>query len=251
MNRIVIIGAGNIATHLAMNLKIAGFEIAQIIARTEASAKPLAEAVSAKYTCDLKNLDTTATYFMIAVSDDEIANVAKQIRVGEKLVIHTSGSTPMDVLKDCSTNYGVLYPFQTFSKKKVLNMRKVPICVEGSSLEAQKNIVFLSRQLSDSVQVMNFEQRAVLHLAGVFACNFTNYMYAIANDILAENNLSFDLLKPLITETVDKVQSLSPREVQTGPAIRKDMKTIERQEKMLEKQPDLLEIYKLLTKNIM
>jgi predicted short-subunit dehydrogenase-like oxidoreductase (DUF2520 family) len=247
-NNIILIGAGNVATQLGLSLTAAGYKISQVYSPTKLSSSTLAKKLKAEALTDLKKLDHEASVYIIAVKDDAIAEVAKQLRLKDKLVVHTSGSVSIDILKNVSTNYGVFYPLQTFTKGKKINFKQVPLCVEGNNKATSTALQYFAKSISTNVKVVNSEQRKVIHLAAVFACNFCNHMYAIAEDLLKQNKLSFDLLKPLIEETANKIKELSPAKAQTGPAARGDKKVIEAHLKMLtgkEKQ-----IYKLISENI-
>jgi predicted short-subunit dehydrogenase-like oxidoreductase (DUF2520 family) len=156
----------------------------------------------------------------------------------------------MDVLKTASANYGVLYPLQTFSFGKTVDFSQVPIAVEASSPEIAKQLEALAHKLSPKIVQMSSEQRLVLHIAAVFACNFSNHVFAIAQELLESKDIPFDYLRPLISETAAKVQQALPSEVQTGPAIRKDEKILQKHLDFLKDQPQLQEIYRLLSQSI-
>ncbi|MGY0038140.1 Rossmann-like and DUF2520 domain-containing protein [Pedobacter sp. NJ-S-72] len=142
------------------------------------------------------------------------------------MVVHTSGATPMSVLSIVKNGYGVIYPLQTFSKSKAVDMTRVPLCIEADQESTLEKISVIAQLLSPKVSVVTSEQRGILHLAAVIACNFSNHLYQLSSELLEQHNLKFDLLKPLILETAEKVQSASPAEAQTGPASRNDQKTI-------------------------
>lgn len=225
-NRIIIIGKGNVASHLSRVLK-------------------------AKCTKDIFDATATSDIIILAVNDDAIAEVAGKLKNKNKIVVHTSGSVELDVLKECSANYGVLYPLQTISKKRKLNWREVPVCIEGSNKKTERILFHLALRVIKTKQVykINSDQRRILHLAAVFACNFTNYMYAVAEDILKRKNLSFQLLKPIIQETANKILEISPLDAQTGPAKRNDKKTMREHLKLLPGK-NYRTLYKLLSKSI-
>jgi predicted short-subunit dehydrogenase-like oxidoreductase (DUF2520 family) len=249
-NDIVLIGSGNFATHLGLALYDAGYKITQVYSQKKKSASVLAQKLNATAITDLRKLDQTATVYIIAIKDDAISSVASELKLKDKIVVHTSGSVSIDVLKNVSKNYGVLYPLQTFSKGKAINFRKVPLCVEANNKSTAISLEYFAKSISSKVQKVNSEQRQVIHLAAVFACNFSNHMYAIADDILKKNKLSFDILKPLIEETADKIKNNTPAKMQTGPAIRGDKKTMEGHLKLLGYDKKLKEIYKLVSESI-
>lgn len=247
---ISIIGAGNLATQLGITLHKEGYLISQVYSRTSKSAVILSKKLNAKPISDFKKLSTDSSIYIIAVKDDAIESIAKQLKLKDKIVVHTSGSVPMNVLKKCSKNYGVFYPLQTFSKNKTAEFKTIPICIEANNTSTSTTLQYFAKSISGNVQKVNSEQRKKIHLAAVFACNFSNHMYAIAESILAKNKLSLDLLKPLIEETANKIKDNKPNAVQTGPAIRKDKKTLEAHLKLLSKEKDLQKIYSLISGSI-
>jgi predicted short-subunit dehydrogenase-like oxidoreductase (DUF2520 family) len=167
-----------------------------------------------------------------------------------ELIVHTSGSIHINVLETASTVYGVFYPLQTFSKNREVNFKDVTLCVEGCTPEVTAKLLSLASQLSGKVVELTSEKRMAIHVAAVFACNFTNFMYALSQKLLADQNLDFELIRPLILETAAKVQELMPVEAQTGPALRKDVITIKEHQDFLKNQPNLLRLYEELTKEI-
>jgi len=205
---IVLIGAGNVATHLGNAFKIAGNNINQVYSRTDKSASILAKQLKTDYTVKLSAINPNADLYVIAVSDDVVAEVINHLQLKDKLILHTSGFLPMDILKQTSENHGVFYPLQTFTKTIKMDMKRVPICIEANTEENLTMLKLLAEQISSEVKEINSEQRKILHLAAVFACNFPNFMYTIAEHILQDQNLDFNLLKPLIVETTQKIQVL-------------------------------------------
>ena len=167
-----------------------------------------------------------------------------------KLILHTSGSTALQLLQKYTGKAGVFYPLQTFSKTKELNFRAVPICIEGASPDITKQVKELAQSISNNVYEVSSEQRRILHLAAVFACNFPNYLYGIAQTLLANHQLDFNLLRPLITETAEKVQEQLPADAQTGPAVRNDVSTMSKHLEMLANEPVMKDIYELLSQGI-
>jgi len=247
---IVFIGSGNVATHLAIAFKAMGADIIQVWSRDSRNAEILAAITKATPVKCWDSLDQTADCYVIAVKDDAIAEVASHLQDVRGVVVHTSGATEMDVLKGTGTGYGVLYPLQTFSKTKVVDLKSVPFCIEADRSETFEKIAAMAHLLSESVAEVNSEQRRILHLAAVFACNFTNHLYDLSSKLLQQHQLKFDLLKPLILETAFKVQHTQPAEVQTGPAVRNDLLTLEKHLDLLEGSPHLQDIYQLLSDSI-
>lgn len=247
---IVCIGSGNVATHLAIAFKAMGADIVQVWSHNSRNAEILAALTKAKPISKWEDLDRAADCYLIAVKDDAIAEVATQLIGVKGIVVHTSGATSIAVLSGAGSGYGVLYPLQTFSRTKALDLTKVPFCIEGNQPETLDKINAIAQLLSANVSQVNSEQRKILHLAAVFACNFTNHLYQLSADLLQQHNLKFDLLKPLILETAEKVHSALPVDVQTGPAVRNDKQTMARHLTLLQDTPKLQEIYTLLSTSI-
>lgn len=250
-NKITIIGAGNVATHLAKSLHTNGFDIVEIFSQNINNAKSLAKLVNAKPINTLNLLNTCSDLYLICIKDDAIDAVLKQLTFNNKLIAHTSGSISMEVFKQNNfKNYGILYPLQTFSKFKEVNLSEVPFCIEGNNNSVEQKLSDIAIKLSKNVHLVNSEQRKKLHIAAVFACNFTNYMYTIAYDITSKNDINFDILKPLIKETASKIADNSPASMQTGPAKRNDDDVIKNHLEMLSTNAAYHDIYKLITTNI-
>jgi predicted short-subunit dehydrogenase-like oxidoreductase (DUF2520 family) len=248
--KIVIIGSGNVATHIANALHSVNMEIVQVWSYHYQNASILAAQVDAKAIRDLTEVDQFADLCLIAVKDDAIQSIADQLKDFKGLIVHTSGAVNMDIFESRFEQYGVFYPLQTFSKNKDLDFSTIPLCVEANTNQVLEKLKTLAGKLSRSVLEVSTEKRRILHVAAVFACNFTNHLYALAGEILTNHQLEFDILRPLILETASKVQQAMPMEVQTGPAIRNDEETIRKHTTLLQEQPQLLEIYKTLSESI-
>lgn len=252
--KIVVLGSGNVATHLATALHDAGHEVAAIWSRTAEHAQQLADRINgAEAFCDMELLPEADTY-IISVKDDALVNVSQQLSSskgrGCGVVLHTAGTLPMDLLKPHFDSYGVLYPMQTFSKAKAVDFSVIPMFTEGSDENALSCAKQLAGGISNSVYDLTSEQRKHLHLAAVWACNFVNHCYAIADDELKKVGLPFSVMLPLINETAAKIQQLSPREAQTGPAARWDTDVMERQKLLLKDNERLRTIYELMSIDI-
>jgi predicted short-subunit dehydrogenase-like oxidoreductase (DUF2520 family) len=248
--RITLIGSGNVATHLGAALKNAGHQIVQVYSRNAQHAALLAYHIKAEPTDDLQQITADADLFMISVSDDAIDELAAMLAVHGKPIVHTSGATALQVLLKYTDQAGVFYPLQTFSKSKEVDFRQVPMCIEAAYEDLTIELRQLAQTISNNVSLVNSAQRKVLHLAAVFACNFPNYLYHAAQQLLARHNLNFDLLRPLIAETAQKVEHQIPADVQTGPAVRGDNKTMTTHLGMLQTEPQLKEIYTVLSQAI-
>ncbi|MFL5762836.1 MAG: Rossmann-like and DUF2520 domain-containing protein [Bacteroidia bacterium] len=247
---IVLVGAGNLATHLGIALKRSGHQIIQVYSPGGKTARLLAKTLGAESTGEIKKIRKDATLYIIAVKDDAIETVSGELHLKDQVVVHTSGSVKMNVLKKSSKNIGVLYPLQTFSKSQKTDFKNVPLCLESNSEAAAGLLAKVAGSISGHIQAVSSEQRRALHLSAVFACNFSNHMYRIAELILSSEKMSFDLLKPLIMETAEKVQNASPSVMQTGPAARGDLKTIKAHLKLLKHDKKLRSIYQLLSASI-
>ena len=249
--KVVIIGSGNVATHLALALQSQGITICQIYSRTISNAEILALKIDAPFTSEISEIYRNADIYIYALNDSSFLKILKKFKLPETaLHVHTSGSIPMGDFFGYADKYGVLYPLQTFSKNKTVDFEQVPICIEGITPEVEEEILVIAKLLTSKIYFINSEKRKKLHLAAVFACNFSNYMYDVAYDIVMSAGIDFDILKPLILETAYKVQTMTPKEAQTGPAIRFDEKIINKHLALLNRKKNLKEIYRLLSKSI-
>lgn len=249
--RIVLIGAGNVAHHLGQALLKSGLNLCQIYSRTLESARALGMKTGISYTADIYAIYPDCDIYIFCVSDDALVPVFKGIRMNkEATVLHTSGSMPMQVFQPYRENFGVLYPLQTFSKKRALDFREVPLCIEASNPDTLKQLRKLGHELSESVYEVTSENRKKLHLAAVFANNFTNHLYEMAARLLKDSDMDFALLRPLIFETAHKVMLFTPEEAQTGPARRNDEGILSMHRAMLKNDKKLLQLYTLLSDSI-
>ncbi len=250
IKNIVVLGAGNVASHLSKALNAKGLTIVQLYNRTEESGKRLARLLGASYTNTIQQIIPDADLYILALSDNALPELASQIRVRKGIVVHTSGSVGLDVLQNTSTQIGVLYPLQTFREGKQISFDRIPICIEGNKPGVEKRLVKLAEQLSSNVQIINSRQRKMLHLTAVFAGNFTNYLYTIAQDLLQQYDLPFELLKPLIKQTAANVRHSDLFSLQTGPAVREDTAIIEEHLGLLANEKAYKDIYDLISKQI-
>jgi predicted short-subunit dehydrogenase-like oxidoreductase (DUF2520 family) len=246
MISVTIIGSGNVAQHLVSAFAKSDLvEIVQVFSRQKVTSIPAIEPskIVSEYT-DLKLVDL----FIIAVSDDAIAAVSSQIPFANMLVAHTSGGVAMGVL-DSKHRKAVFYPLQTFTKNKPIVFSEIPICLETQHQSDYQILETVAISISQKVFSINSEQRKALHVSAVFVNNFVNHLYQIGNEICIENNIDFEILKPLILETSKKIETLSPKQAQTGPAKRNDNTTIESHLAFLNNE-NQKEIYKILTQSI-
>ncbi|MDR3187677.1 MAG: DUF2520 domain-containing protein [Prevotellaceae bacterium] len=252
VKRIACIGSGNVAASLLPALYGAGYKIVQVYSRNLRTAQQLAKVLGAASTDNPADLSPNADIYIIAVPDDEIENVLSKTTFGRGIVVHTSGSTPMSVFeKRGIAHYGVLYPLQTFMRHSV-NFLRVPVYVEASDNVAMIELMFMARKLSAEVYKITSEKRMLLHIAAVFACNFSNHLLTIAARLLNDKDLSYVSLKPLICETFERaIQVDNPELLQTGPAMRGDAKIVSQHIKALADYPLIQQIYKLISESIM
>jgi predicted short-subunit dehydrogenase-like oxidoreductase (DUF2520 family) len=255
IKKITILGSGNVSSILGKELFKSGASINGIWSKTLKNAKILAESLQTFGTDKFSELPVNSDLYLVAVSDDAIESVVAQLsqQFGYKIFIaHTSGSFRSEVLEQYVQNSGVFYCLQTFTKETVPDFRSIPVFVSATSTFYENKLLNMAQNLSDCVKVIDEDQRKVLHLAAVFANNFVNHIYSVSQEILLKNNLDFKYLIPLIEETSRKiVEGNHPGSIQTGPAIRKDLKIIEEHLKMLEDFPQFKEIYNSLTKSLM
>ncbi|MGM0531545.1 MAG: Rossmann-like and DUF2520 domain-containing protein [Bacteroidota bacterium] len=249
--RIVFIGAGNVATNLAMALRKSGHEIVQVYSRTEESAEELAHQVVAEPITQMNRIIADADIYFLAVNDEVIEEVLSQFPHNDVFLIHTAGSVSMNVLKDHATDFGVFYPLQTFTKDWLSDFTEIPLCIEANTDRNLNILGQIADELSNNVYNIDSMQRLYLHVAAVFACNFTNFMFASAENILKNHDISFNVLNPLIRETVDKALIHSPSRSQTGPAIRGDKETIDKHVDLLSHSGKLQNLYRFVSDSIM
>ncbi len=247
--QVVILGTGNVATVFAKRLNSAGHSVIQVWGRDIIKAEQLGGIVSAKAISDISLLTKNADVYIIAISDKAVLELVEQLELPGALVLHTTASISKQVLKGVSEKYGVLYPLQSL-RKLMDESTPIPLLVDGNSEIVIKEIETLGRSISSTVVKADDETRVKLHVAAVFACNFTNYMYLQSATFCEKENLDFSLLQPLIEETANRVRDHHPSKVFTGPAVRGDVATMEKHLSLLESYPELSELYKDLSNRI-
>ncbi len=250
---IAFIGSGNLPWHLAPELENAGHRVVEVYSQTIKKAQRLQNRLyKAEINASLDFSSSEATIFFISVSDDAIEEIAQEVALPKNaIIIHTSGSKSIKNLAITSTeNIGVFYPLQTFTKRKKISFDDVPILIESENTYTSKVLKSLGNSISKSVVQVSSKERMAIHIAAVFACNFTNYMFEISEDILKQKGMKLDLLHPLIVETINKSLELGPQKAQTGPAIRGDLQTLDNHMEFLKKSK-YREVYKLITKKIL
>ncbi|NLR93731.1 MULTISPECIES: Rossmann-like and DUF2520 domain-containing protein [Flammeovirga] len=256
MKRVTLIGAGKVASHLGLALEDQGIVIEEVYSRDLRNAKRLArQFYDARPTDQLNFSNSIAEVFLIAVTDNVIDEIARNIILPNRKAIlaHTSGATPMEVLAEATPSIGVFYPLQTFSHDKTVDFKEVPICIDGTSEKTLDVLAEIAVKLTPKVYHLNSEERKKLHISAVFACNFTNHLLEMSSQLAEHAGMKLSDLKHLVDETIEKAFALpSPKDGQTGPAIRRDYKTIKRHQKELEKEfPEMLTTYNVLSDSIM
>jgi len=246
---IVIIGTGNTASILGRKFKAAGHNILQIFGRDAKAASELAYELDTESTNYWSVVQRNADIYLVAVSDIAINEIVKELQLTDKTVVHTAGAVSKEILNTGADHYGVFYPLQSL-KKESPHTPFTPILIDASDEATLKQLETLGDSISTSVQKATDEQRLKLHLAAVFCNNFVNHLYVLMEQYCQREGLDFQLLVPLIQETAIRIQTMAPSLSQTGPAIRRDANTIERHLGLLEKHPDLKNIYQLLTQSI-
>ena len=251
LQRVSIIGSGNLAEALARAIDLSDLDLVQIIARNEERGKEVARLAHTSW-CNHSAYLLPADIYIISVSDRAVREVAEWMPLPEDAVIaHTAGSVAMDVLPARFAHRAVFYPLQTFTKGRQVDFREIPIFLETSTDELRQEMEYFAHRLAQNVYYANTSMRTKIHLAGVFTCNFANYMYTLGEEIVHEAGVGFDVLRPIIRETAAKAaESTSPIHVQTGPAVRHDLATQERHQTMLSDRESMLEIYQIISQNI-
>lgn len=246
---IVIIGSGNVATVMGRKIKAAGHRIVQVAGRSLAGTRKLASLLETSYTTDMSRLKKDAGMYFIAITDDALMSVGDWLNTGDSLTVHTAGSVQMDVLKKTSTHYGVIYPLQSL-RSDLPAIPGIPLLADGNSPESLYRILDFARTVSTTVVRAGDGYRKKIHLAAVISGNFSNHLFALAQGYCMQESLDFSLLLPLLKETVARLEHNTPETMQTGPAKRNDISTIQQHLHMLEAYPELKKIYTLLTDSI-
>lgn len=247
---IVIIGSGNVAAVLGRKFKAAGHDILQIYSRNAAAATELAYELDTESTNYKILINKNAAIYLIAVADDAIADVLEELRLPGKIVAHTAAAVPKEILKKVTHHYGVFYPLQSL-RKEMTTLPDVPIFFDGSDEKTKTVLEQLAHSISaDKVMEAGDDARLKLHVAAVVVSNLVNHLYFLAEDYCRKEGLDFKQLLPLIEETASRLKDTSPKQVQTGPAIRHDNETIHKHLELLKAHPQLKNIYILLTESI-
>lgn len=247
---ISLIGSGRLATALGIGFLERGIRIDQVFSRNIENAKKLAVILNAKPLDSLHLLHQHTDLLLLVVSDQAISEIASQIPFKHIPAVHCSGSQEMTILNSFE-RFGVLYPPQTFSYDFKVNLEQTPFFLEANDSQLLAELKELVARISFHVQDASSERRLRIHLAAVFANNFTNHFYRIAEDLLKEEELSLDILFPIMQETLNKLKLMSPEKAQTGPAMRNDLNVLEKHRELLKNHPDYLKIYSFVSESIL
>lgn len=247
---LVIIGSGNVATQLAKAFSKKNILITQVYSKNKTHAEKLSAKIKCPFTNNIKEIVKGNYIYLICIKDEAIESFCKSFKIKDGILLHTSGSADMNILKSSSKNYGVFYPLQTISLNRKISFKHVPICLEASNQETLHIIQKLARIISKNIHVITSTERKKIHLAAVIVNNFTNHLYHLAFDYLQKEKITPELLHALIEETTSKALELNPLEAQTGPARRIDSNTIKAHQQQLKNNPDLQKIYTLLSESI-
>jgi predicted short-subunit dehydrogenase-like oxidoreductase (DUF2520 family) len=246
---VVIIGSGNVATVLGRKITAAGHTVLQVVSRTSEHAKVLADELGCGY-ADFTGIDKNGTLYIIAIADSALHSFNAKVSLGNKLVVHTAGSVSKDVLQNVSSAYGVMYPLQSM-RMEMPALPPIPLLIDANNKESLSVLEAFAKSISDTVTRSTDEERLKLHVAAVVVSNFTNHLYAHAQDFCEKEGVEFKSLLPLIKETACRMEMVAPRDLQTGPAVRNDVFTLDRHLKALVNHPKLKYLYIKLTDSIM
>ena len=248
--KIVMIGAGNVATHVSRHLHSSGHKLQCIYSKSGVSAKTLAAELGVPGTSNREEVPAEADFYFICVPDREVPGIASKFSDTKGIWLHTSGALPMSILQPVSDRYGVLYPLQTLSRSRPLAASQIPCLVEGSAKDVTASIMNLALSVFERVEKVNSEQRLVIHTAAVFTNNFSSHMVHIGRELLAQREVDPQLLNPLLEETFAKIRDLGTVEGRTGPAVRGDQGTMNKHIELLQDHPAWQKLYTFISRDI-
>jgi len=252
-SKITIIGSGNVAFHFVRQMQRMELPLVEVVARPSKALRDIVKKFKVSSQSDFSKIKKHSGIYLLAVSDDAIVKVAKSLPksiLTKCNLVHTSGATASTVLKKYGKAYGAFWPLQSFSKSRKVNFKGLPFLITASSPVLQKKLIHLAEALGGTSQVVNDKERLRYHCAAVLVNNFTNHLYAEAEHFLAQQKLPFEVLHPLMLETVKKAMEIGPKAAQTGPAKRGDEKTMQRHLRLLQKDAEMAEIYRKLSERI-
>lgn len=246
---VVIVGSGNIAHCFSQLLQLNGHQIRQVISRQEDHARQLAEKLNTAFSTDLLDIDMNADVYLLAVNDSAIPVLDQSLRLGKRIVTHTAGAVPLEAIGHISTNTGVIYPLQTI-RKESFSQQSIPLLIEASGDTVLRRLQSLAEAISENVKYMSSADRMKMHVAAVFANNFTNHLITLCKQYCEKEALDFSLLKALLTETFRRLENGNPESSQTGPALREDLQTMDRHRELLDGYPEMRQVYDLMSESI-
>jgi predicted short-subunit dehydrogenase-like oxidoreductase (DUF2520 family) len=249
MNKITILGAGNVGSHLSIAFSQAGHEVV-LWNRTPHKSAEIANNHRVSQLAHISHIEQSTDMVIICVNENAIDHICTEIPPFNGILVHTAGSVHVEALQKFSHKHGVIYPLQTFTSNRSLTYHNIPLFIEGSSKEVEKHLAHICSSVFRNIQYINSVQRAHLHLAAVFACNFVNASLMGAQEIAENNNLNFRIFDALIHETIDKLKVSDPHENQTGPAIRNNTIIIKKHKELLCKHKHLRKVYKWMSQYI-
>jgi predicted short-subunit dehydrogenase-like oxidoreductase (DUF2520 family) len=251
--KVILIGSGNTATVLGRKMLKAGHVIIQVMSSNQTHAATLAEELRCSYSDKLENISLQGDLYLLAVTDSALPDLSKQLRLENKIALHTAGSVPKNILQPVSKNFGVLYPLQTLHKEIKRNF-DIPLLIDASSADTLALVGDFAGNfagtISQNVHIASDDTRRKLHLAATIVNNFSNHLFALTEAYCRQQDVDFKLLIPLIEETAKRTEQFSPAQIQTGPSIRQDTKTLRAHLRLLENFSGLKKIYKIFTKSI-
>jgi predicted short-subunit dehydrogenase-like oxidoreductase (DUF2520 family) len=247
--KVTIIGSGNVATVLGRKITDAGHQVHQVFSPNHQHARELADLLRSEPISDWKSIDANADIYIVAIGDPYLLQIGNHLSFLRKTVVHTAGSVSMEILQSVSKNYGILYPLQSL-RKELESLPEITMLVNGNTRETLTLVHDFAKTFADRVEVADDNMRQKLHLAAVVVNNFSNHLYTLAENYCRTEGVDFLLLLPLIEETAKRLRESSPQEMQTGPAVRHDDDTIRRHLELLQRTPELKELYSLMTDSI-
>ncbi|MDR2010150.1 MAG: DUF2520 domain-containing protein [Bacteroidales bacterium] len=251
ISKIIILGTGNVATNFVCALKGTDVKVAQIYDRHIEKAGKLAKEINAEAISSIKDIDTDIDACFFMLSDTGIIETVGQMKKNNKILVHTAGSLSMNIFKSKTDNFGVFYPFQTFTKEMPIDFSNVPACLEASNRATFNFLKEIAEKLKCKVYEINEEKRQYLHLSGVFACNFMNHCIFLGNKVLEDHGIDREIIKPLLEQSFKKILAIGAEKSQTGPAKRNDKVIIDKHLELLKDDKRMSDIYKILTESIM
>ena len=243
IEHVVLIGAGNLGSHLGSALVSHGIRVTCVYNRTPGPGRKLADRLGADFVTDIDALERNADLYILALADSALPVIAGSLRLNDRFVVHTSGTTDLEVLSEISGNTGVFYPLQTFPAGREISFEGIPVCIESNTVHGQQLLGGLAQELTGNVHCVNSNDRRMIHLSAVYACNFTNFMLAIAEDLLQTQGLPPLLLQPLVKQTCGNFEKGDVFRFQTGPAVRGDFRILENHLELLKNNPDYAGVY--------